>query len=94
MVDAAEEVSQKALDTCASLFNKSKITSEEHDKLKEMIFEEDGVLFSLVESSDSPDDLEQAIVSYIKGDQPDEAELAQMSSPMDGGLGMMKKRRQ
>ena len=94
MVDAGEEVSQKALDTCAALFSANKISSEEHDKLKEMIFEEDGVLFSLVEASDSPADLQDAIVNYIKGDAPDEEEIAQMSSPMDGGLEMMKKRRQ
>ena len=54
MIDAGKEVSQKALDTCEALFNQNKITSEEHDKLKEMIFEEDGVLFSLVETSDTP----------------------------------------
>ena len=76
MVDAGEEVSQKALDTCEVLFNQNKITSEEHDKLKEMIFEEDGVLFSLVESSDTPAELEESIVNYIKGDQPSEAEVA------------------
>jgi hypothetical protein len=57
-----------------------------------MIFGEDGVLFSLVESADTQAELDEAIVKYIKGDA-DADEIAGMSSPQDGGLDMAKRRK-
>ena len=57
-----------------------------------MIFGEDGVLFSLVDSSSSMVELEETVVEYIRGEGED-AEVAGMSSPLDGGLDFAKRKR-
>ena len=55
-----------------------------------MLFAEDGVLFSLLDSYESNSaDLEDAIIKYVKGSAEDELEGA--SSPLDSGLSKKKK---
>ena len=91
MVDT-EDISEKGLATISALKDTSRITADEYDKLKEMIFEEDGVLISFLSSLEG-EDLNTELLNYVRGDAADDAALDGMTSPEDGGLNALKKKR-
>ena len=92
MVEEEDDKLEVGLSTVQSIFSSGKISDNEHDKLKEMLFAEDGVLFSLLSSYDpgSPD-LEDAIIKYVKGSEEDS--LKDATSPLDSGLDFKKKKK-
>jgi hypothetical protein len=83
------------LQTVAEIFSAGKINDNEHDKLKEMLFAEDGVLFSLMDTYPAgSSDLEEAIIKYAKGaNHEEDTDINTMSSPLDGGLDFAKRKR-
>ena len=88
------------------LHSEKKITGDQRDALKDMLFDEDAILLSFFQRFNEPEDeedLKDEVIKYVTGGNfggkmPMEEQnttgesLEDMSSPMDSGIGMKKKR--
>lgn len=101
-----QDNSEIALLLVQKLFTDSKINADQRDALKDMIFEEDTILLSFFDRFNEPgeeDELNEEVIKYANGgnfggkqleDQNTTGEsIEAMSSPVDSGIDMKKKRR-
>ena len=101
-----QDNSEIALLLVQKLFTESQINADQRDALKDMIFEEDTILLSFFDRFSEPDeekDLKFEVIKYASGgqfgskpleDQNTTGEsIEAMSSPVDSGIDMKKRRR-
>ena len=100
-----DEYAEKCLELIQKLYQAKSINDDQRDLLKDMVFEEDAALLSFFANYSEPEDeqeLKDAVIKYVnKGlsqNFPIEEQettgdsLDDISSPMDSGIGMKKKR--
>ena len=101
------ESSEVGLVVIQQLYSEGAISDDERDNLKDMIFDEDAILLSLISRyEDEVDEIKAAIVKYCRGgvmeaSRPSEMNLAsveasedleQASSPTDSALDFKKRK--
>ena len=103
-MDSTSKKSQ-ALILISKLFNEQRITEEQRDNLKEMIFSDDSNLLMFFDHYEEENEIADAIIKYVSGGvleanrptglaQPkDEDDIDQLSSPTDSALDMKKRKR-
>ena len=103
-VDQSTDPVEKCLTLIGQLYSQGSINDDQRDTLKDMLFEDDATLLSFFEryaEDDDYDGLKESIKKYCGANnnaKPEEQttdadNIEQMSSPMDSGIDMKKRKR-